>query len=138
MRARTATTHLAAACMAAALSVPAAPAAAQERGEYFSRLDANGDGRISLAEFQDYMSRGFRDMDRDGDGYLADHELPEGVILRPSQPRRLEEFLANLERAFHRMDRDGDGYLSEAELLAPPPPPRAGPAPPNPARPAAD
>ena len=97
------------------------PVQARERGEYFASIDRDGDGRISLAEFQDYMTRGFRAMDRNGDGILQDHELPEGVVLRPGQPRTLSALLANLERAFHRMDRDGNGWLSEAELLAPPP-----------------
>lgn len=99
------------------------PATARERGEYFASIDRDGDDRISLAEFQDYMTRGFRAMDRNGDGILQDHELPEGVVLRPGQPRTLSALLTNLERAFHRMDRNGSGWLSEAELLAPPPGP---------------
>lgn len=99
------------------------PAPLRERGEYFAGLDRDGDGRVSLAEFQDYMSRGFRAMDRNGDGILQDHELPAGVVLRPGQPRTLSALLANLERAFRRMDRDGSGHLSQAELLAPPPAP---------------
>lgn len=108
-------------CMLAAALSP--PANARERGEYFATLDRDGDGRVSLAEFQDYMSRGFRAMDRNRDGILQDNELPDGVVLRPGQPRTLSALLANLERAFHRMDRDGSGHLSEAELLAPPPAP---------------
>lgn len=109
--------------MAGMLAATLPPATARDRGEYFAGIDRDGDGRISLAEFQDYMSRGFRAMDRNGDGILQDHELPEGVVLRPGQPRTLSALLANLERAFHRMDRDGSGWLSEAELLAPPPGP---------------
>jgi Ca2+-binding EF-hand superfamily protein len=107
-------------CVLAAMLSP--PAAAIEPDAYFARIDRNGDGRISLAEFQDYMSRGFRSMDRNGDGILQDHELPAGVVLRPGQARTLSALLDNLERTFHAMDRNGDGYLSPAELLAPPPP----------------
>ncbi|WP_255505495.1 EF-hand domain-containing protein [Alkalisalibacterium limincola] len=92
--------------MAGMLAAILPPAMARDRGEYFASIDRDGDGRISLAEFQDYMSRGFRAMDRNGDGILQDHELPEGVVLRPGQPRTLSALLANLERAFHRMDRD--------------------------------
>lgn len=108
-------------CLVAASLAPPAAAQRADRAEYFARMDRDGDGRISLAEFQDYMTRGFRAMDRNGDGILQDHELPEGVVLRPGQPRTLSALLANLERAFHRMDRDGSGWLSEAQLLAPPP-----------------
>lgn len=111
---------LAAAALAASTT---APAQAPDRETYFARLDRNDDGRIDLAEFQDYMSRGFRSMDRDRDGILQDHELPQGVVLRPGQPRTLSALLANLERSFRAMDRNGDGYLSQSELLAPPPAP---------------
>lgn len=114
-----------AACVLGAclLSALPGPAAGDERRAYFDRIDLDGDGRISLAEFQAHMSRGFRAMDRNGDGILQDHELPPGVTLRPNQPRTLEALLRNLERTFHRMDRDGDGYLSPSELAAPPPGP---------------
>lgn len=110
-------------CMVACLLAATPSATARERGDYFDSIDRNGDGRISLAEFQDYMSRGFRAMDSNGDGILQDHELPAGVVLRSGQPRTLSALLANLEHAFHRMDRDGNGHLSAAELLAPPPGP---------------
>lgn len=110
---------LAAVALAAASS--AALAQAPDRDTYFARIDRNGDGRVDLAEFQDYMSRGFRSMDRNGDGILQDHELPPGMVLRPGQPRTLSALLANLERSFRAMDRNGDGSLSPAELLAPPP-----------------
>lgn len=115
---------LAGAVLALVLLAPVPlPAAAPERDEYFARIDRDGDGRVGLAEFQDYMSRGFRAMDRNRDGTLQDHELPTGVVLRRGQPRTLSALLANLERAFRRMDRDGSGQLREAELLAPPPAP---------------
>ncbi|MBB5014130.1 Ca2+-binding EF-hand superfamily protein [Rehaibacterium terrae] len=108
-------------CLALALA-PAAVGAqfAATPDDYLARMDVDGDGRISLAEYQAWMTRGFRAMDRNGDGILQDDELPPGVILRPSQPRTLDAFLANLARAFERLDRDGDGFLDAAELAAPP------------------
>ncbi len=110
-----------AACLAFALAptVASAPFAATP-ADYLARMDADGDGRVSLAEYQAWMTRGFRAMDRNGDGILQDGELPPGMILRPSQPRTLDAFLANLARAFARLDRDGDGHLDAAELAAPP------------------
>lgn len=83
---------------------------------YLHRLDADTDGRIGLAEFQDYMSRGFRDMDRNGDGILAADELP----IPGARPRHLVDLLADLAQQFARLDRNGDGYLDPAELTSPP------------------
>lgn len=92
------------------LSLPRTPA------EYLERMDLDGDGRISLAEYRDYMSRGFRDMDRDGNGILEGDELP----VPGARPVHLRDHLEALRRAFERQDRNGDGYLDAAELAAPP------------------
>ena len=102
-----------------ALALFAPMAAAQAPGspaEYLSRMDLDGDGRISLAEYRDYMSRGFRRMDRDGNGILEgdEHAVPG------SRPVPLPELMTNLQRAFARQDRNGDGFLDSAELAAPP------------------
>lgn len=99
-------------------AVPAQPVATPS--EYLARMDRDGDGRVDLAEYQAWMTHGFRAIDRNGDGVLQDHELPPGVIPRPGQPRTLDAYLANLARAFERLDRDGDGYLDATELAAPP------------------
>ena len=50
-----------------ALAAGAPPVAAQvmATGEYLARMDADGDGRISLVEYQDWMSYAFDAMDRD-------------------------------------------------------------------------
>lgn len=96
--------------MAAALDLPRTPA------EYLDRMDLDGDGRISLTEYRDYMSRGFRDMDRDGNGILEGDELP----VPGARPIHLHDHLEALRRAFERQDRNGDGYLDARELAAPP------------------
>ena len=84
--------------------------------EYLARMDLDGDGRVSLAEYRDYMSRGFRRMDLDGNGILEgdEHAVPG------SAPVYLSTLMDNLARAFERQDRNGDGWLDAAELSAPP------------------
>ena len=84
--------------------------------EYLQRMDADGDGKISEAEYVQYMSRSFLRMDTDGDGILQSSELPGGH----GKPISLRAFQANLRRQFHRLDRNHDGYLSAKELAQPP------------------
>lgn len=85
-------------------------------GEYLRRMDSNGDGRISEAEYVTYLSRGFLAMDRNGDGILESSELPGGR----GKPISLREFQGNIRRQFHQLDRNHDGYLSAKELSQPP------------------
>ncbi|MFC0356090.1 calcium-dependent protein kinase 21 [Pseudofulvimonas gallinarii] len=80
------------------------------------RMDLDGDNRVSLAEFRDYMSRGFRSRDLDGNGILQGAELPDPG----ARPLRLADHLERLAEAFARQDRNGDGWLDAAELAAPP------------------
>jgi hypothetical protein len=44
---------------------------------FIDRLDANGDGKVSRAEF-DGPARHFRHLDRDGDGMISSQEAPSG------------------------------------------------------------
>lgn len=93
-----------------AQSAPSTPS------DYLERFDLDGDGRIALSEYRDYMSRGFRDMDVDGDGLLQGNELP----VPGARPVRLTDHLDALAQSFHRQDRNADGYLDAAELASPP------------------
>lgn len=103
---------------AVALWLLAGPLAAQVRAsdEYLDRMDGDGDGVVSLAEYQQWMGYAFTRMDRDGDGVLAPHELPGGR----GQAITLDAHRLSLERAFQRQDLDGDGVLDARELSAPP------------------
>jgi Ca2+-binding EF-hand superfamily protein len=102
-------------CLLACLSW-CAQAQVQHSSDYLARMDADGDGRVSLAEYQDWLSYAFDAMDRDHDGVLAAAELPGGrgrSITRSAHRERLAA-------GFRRQDRDGDGVLDAGELAAPP------------------
>lgn len=84
--------------------------------EYLARMDADGDARVSLAEYQAWMMYAFTAMDRDGDGVLQAAELPGGR----GGPVSRDAHLQRLADRFRRQDADGDGWLDARELAAPP------------------
>lgn len=85
---------------------------------YLRVFDSNGDGKVSLAEYQAHMMRGFRAMDRNHDGIIEPDEQPPGPRRHAAITER--QYLRNLAREFHRQDTNHDGYLSARELAAPP------------------
>lgn len=111
MRARLLVLVLAIACLPCA-----ARAQVTATGEYLARMDADRDGRVSLGEYQAWMSYAFEGMDRNRDGTLSVDELPGG---RGKSITR-EAHLAQLAERFRRQDVDRNGFLSERELAAPP------------------
>ncbi len=104
--------------LAALLAASLALAAPQVRdaGGYLARMDADGDGRVSLAEYQAWMGYGFDAMDLDHDGVLSAPELPGGR----GAPLTREAHRTRLAAAFARQDRNHDGVLDAHELAAPP------------------
>ena len=56
--------------------------------DFIRRLDRDGDGKISIQEF-DGPARGFRHLDKDGDGYLSSDEAPQGPP--PNRNRRPQQ-----------------------------------------------
>ena len=107
------------AAIAAALLLTVATVATaqvQATGDYLSRMDSDQDGRVSLAEYQDWMSYAFEHMDRNGDGILSADELPGGR----GKPVSLDEHRTKLARTFLRQDQDKNGFLDARELAAPP------------------
>ena len=94
----------------------AAFAQVQTTSDYLSRMDADGDGRVSLAEYQDWMGYAFDGMDANRDGVLSAAEQPGGR----GQPITRARHRERLAERFRRQDANGDGYLSAKELAAPP------------------
>jgi len=94
----------------------ATQAQVQRSSDYLARMDTDGDGRVSLREYQDWLSYAFDGMDRNHDGVLSADEHPGGKgksILR-------EVYRAQLAERFRKQDTNHDGYLSAKELAAPP------------------
>jgi len=96
--------------------IASAQAQVRASGDYLARMDRDGDGRVSLAEYQDWLSYAFDAMDRDHDGVLATSELPGGR----GAPITRAQHRARLAAAFARQDRNHDGVLDARELAAPP------------------
>jgi len=94
----------------------AANAQLQRTGDYLSKMDVDRDGRVSLVEYQDWLSYAFDGMDRDGDGVLSAAEQPGGR----GKPLSRAEHRARLAERFRKQDGNRDGFLSAKELAAPP------------------
>ena len=93
-----------------------AQAQVQRTGDYLLKMDADRDGRVSLAEYQDWLSYAFDAMDRDRDGVLSAPEQPGGR----GKPLARADHRARIAERFRRQDVDRDGFLSARELAAPP------------------
>ena len=93
-----------------------ANAQVQRTGDYLSKMDANGDGRVSLVEYQDWLTYAFDGMDRDRDGVLSAAEQPGGK----GQPLTREQHRTRLAERFRKQDANRDGFLNARELAAPP------------------
>ena len=85
-------------------------------GDYLARMDSDRDGRVSLAEYQAWMSYAFDGMDRNRDGVLTADELPGGR----GKPVTREQHRARLAERFRKQDANHDGWLDAKELAAPP------------------
>jgi len=111
---------IAVACAAVAGAVALAPGVAfaqvASSGDYLARMDADRDGRVSLVEYQDWLSYAFDAMDRNRDGVLSPAEQPGGR----GAPITREQHRARLAEAFRKQDANHDGFLGAKELAAPP------------------
>lgn len=99
-----------------ALAQQGAAGSAPSIGQYLAKMDRNGDGVVSLAEYQDWLSYAFDEMDRDGDGVLSAAEQPGGR----GKPLTRTEYRERLAERFRRQDTNRDGVLSARELASPP------------------
>lgn len=96
-----------------------AAAQVSSTGDYLSRMDADGDGRISLVEYQDWLSYAFDAMDLNRDGVLDAQEQPAGGRGARTALTREQHRQALAER-FRKQDRNHDGWLDARELASPP------------------
>lgn len=107
-----------------------------DAGRMIERHDANGDGKVSLEEFQGRNKERFAEMDVNGDGYITEDEVrsemgtmrgrwqgrgergPGAMIERHDANEdgkvSAEEFPGPAER-FSELDKDGDGFITQDE-----------------------
>jgi len=60
---------------------------AQRRAQHFARLDADGDGRISKAEFEQHHDQRFQALDADDDGVITAEEMSARQGMRDSRSK---------------------------------------------------
>lgn len=78
-------------------------------GDWFKKLDTDGNGSISQAELDAAGASHFKKIDANGDGYITAEEI------QSARKKRREERAA---RFLKKKDTDGDGKLSQAEFTA--------------------
>ena len=88
----------------------------QSRQEYFSSMDSDGNGGVSLAEFQARMAYSFNRIDKNSNNVI---DADEALVPKMTGVTRARHE-ANIAAQFRRQDRNKNGELSMAELTAPP------------------
>ncbi|MGI9406787.1 MAG: EF-hand domain-containing protein [Hyphomicrobiaceae bacterium] len=78
------------------------------------RMDADGNGELTLEEVQAGRAKRFAKFDGNGDGTVDAAELKSGIMAR--MERRAERRVTKMMR---RLDANGDGQISESEFAAP-------------------
>jgi Ca2+-binding EF-hand superfamily protein len=106
-------------CGFALASAHPAPLEQQRAQMRFQGMDANGDGRISRAEWRG-SDQSFRTHDWNGDGILSGDEVRPGASRQRGEEddfdqTRRPEFSNWTERGFTILDRDRDGRIQRAE-----------------------
>ena len=77
----------------------------------FETLDTDGDGTVTVAEFQARGAAHFGEADTNGDGVLSAEELTAAATARAA-----ERAVENVTKMIEWRDTDGDGALSQAEM----------------------
>ncbi len=106
-----------------------------KRGDFsqriLERVDTDKDGKISKAEFDAEGSKLFAKLDENGDGKIAQNEMPQRHWAKFGGQMfdRLDadhdgkvtkaEFQAAGEKMFQRMDKNGDGTIEKDEMQMP-------------------
>jgi Ca2+-binding EF-hand superfamily protein len=104
----------------AAFAAPATAQFAASTQDYLSQFDRDGDGRVSLSEYQDKLSDVFRQMDANRNGVVDLDEFDPAVVGPNTRPISLSRHRARLGEVFKRQDANRNGFLDVRELGAPP------------------
>ncbi|MGO1069861.1 hypothetical protein [Lysobacter sp. CA199] len=106
-------------CLCLSCPAIAAAQAVTSTGDYLSRMDTDGDGKIALGEYQDWLSYAFDAMDANRDGVLDAQEQPARGRGASAALTR-EQHRQTLAERFRKQDRNHDGWLDARELASPP------------------
>lgn len=98
----------------ALIAMTAGAACAQPAAK--ARPDANGDGKVSLAEFKAARTAQMMKMDTNGDGKVSKAEFDAGMAARKARAPEGKGKAGGGGRMFGMMDGNGDGSLDKAEL----------------------
>ena len=113
--------------------VPASTRLPQNAEQRMAAMDENGDGVLSEDEYEDAMTRAFRDLDADHNNRVSADELgsasgpqQDGMLSPADRIRRVdvntdgelteEELTRGAEQAFQLLDTSKDGTLDLGEL----------------------
>jgi Ca2+-binding EF-hand superfamily protein len=104
----------------AAFALPVSAQYASSTQDYLGEFDRDGDGRVSLVEYQDKLSDVFLRMDVNGNGVVDLDEFDPAVVGPNTRPISLARHRSRLGDVFRRQDVNRNGYLDARELGAPP------------------
>ncbi|PTQ09444.1 hypothetical protein CLG96_14575 [Sphingomonas oleivorans] len=124
-----------AAIAAALLCAPAYAQAGRDPAALLEQADADGNGKVSRAEFIAARNAEFGRLDRNGDGTVSDGDFPALARFRPEAAKKMmarlsvadtngdgkttrAEFAAAPAPIFDRADGDRDGFVTRAEINA--------------------
>jgi len=91
-----------------------APNQVQMDDALFKRMDANGDGSVSKAEFDEFNSSRFKELDANNDGKVTREETDTRVN------KAMRYGLKHFEERFSSADTNRDGLLDRVEAQAMP------------------
>lgn len=75
---------------------------------FMDKFDSNGDGKVTLKEFESATTKRFKRVDANGDGAISPDEFAKYVKMRHKE---------KMKRHIEDIDSDGDGNINKREYL---------------------